>query len=375
LPDRAVKVAIDYRPALFSHTGIARYVRELVRALASCGATADVHLFGAAWRRARTDLGPPPFPLTAPRIPGRLLPWLARLGCGADTLCGGAQIFHYTDVVFPEVRRARRLLTVHDLLFESLDRYHDEAFRRSISRRVRRALERADHVIAVSERTRRELMERHGLEPDRVTVVPLGCDHLDQVTPALVRRGDEARPYFLCVGTLEPRKNLTRVLRAFEIAAARGLPHRLVIAGGRGWMMRGFDDALGASPQRARVELLGAVSDGELVALYRGAEVLVYPSLQEGFGLPVAEALRLGVPVITSTETPMADLFGDAALVVCPRDVEAIADAMQRCALDATLRARLVSAGVAATRSLTWEHTATRTVEIYEQLARRNHRG
>src|SRR4029453_11397519 len=124
-----------------------------------------------------------------------------------------------------------------------------------------------DHVIAVSERTRRELIERHGMKAEQVTVVPLGDDHLDQVASSRDRDGD-VPPYFLCVGTLEPRKNLTRVLRAFEIAA-RGLPPRLVIAGARGWMMREFDDALRASPQRDRVELRGAVSDAELVPLYR----------------------------------------------------------------------------------------------------------
>jgi glycosyltransferase involved in cell wall biosynthesis len=369
-----VKVAIDYRPALFARTGVGRYVRELTRALSLIDIRADIRLFGAAWRRALPGTAPAPFPLTAPRIPGRLLPGLALLGQGADTLCGGADVFHYTDVVFPVVAQARRLLTIHDLVFESEQPYHDAAFRRTISRRVRRALERADHVIAVSERTKQSLLARHRLAAEQVTVIPLGCDHLDHVSPA-ADRGRETAPYFLCVGTLEPRKNLMRVLRAFELVAAGGCPHRLVIAGGRGWMMHEFDDAIRASPQRARVELRGAVTDAELVALYRGAELLVYPSLQEGFGLPVAEALRLGVPVITSAETPMADLFHDATLVVSPVEIEEIAQAMRRCVLDPSLRARLVAAGSAATRELTWAHAALRTAAIYEEIARRDHRG
>ncbi|MFO0981187.1 MAG: glycosyltransferase family 1 protein [Planctomycetota bacterium] len=362
------RILIDYRPALFGRAGIARYVRELTRALAESAHGFDLRLFGAAWRRAPWPADAL-LPRWAPRLPGRLLPFLNALGLGADMLGGGAELFHYTDVVFPPVRRARRLITIHDLLFESAEPFHGSDFRRIVARRVARELARADHVIAVSAATGQDVVARHGIAASQVTVVPLGCDHVDRLLARaeLPRGFASTPPFILFAGTLEPRKNVARLLTAFDRIASQ-VPHRLVIAGGSGWMMEALPRLVHACSSHQRIILLGHVADSELVALYREAQLFVYPSLAEGFGLPVAEALRLGVPVVTAAHTPMAAMFAAAVALADPRDVDSLAQAMLSLVQDRGRCTRLREAGLALTRNLTWSETARRTLAVYRAL-------
>jgi alpha-1,3-rhamnosyl/mannosyltransferase len=200
---------------------------------------------------------------------------------------------------------------------------------------VPRVARAAGRLIAVSEFTRRELVDLLQIPADRIRVVP------NAVEEVFVPDGPKAEgDYVLAVGTLEPRKNLERIARAVE--------GELRVVGGRGWG--------GVEPPRD-VTWLGEVPDGELAALYRGARCLVYASLYEGFGIPVAEALACGCPVVTSAGTPMADLAAGEAILVDPTDVEAIRDGIAR-ATPPTPR-----------RFATWDEVAARTLEVYAEAA------
>lgn len=168
----------------------------------------------------------------------------------------------------------------------------------------------------------------------------------------------------LAVGTLEPRKNLRRVVDAFLMIDDPTL--KLVIAGGRGWGDTEIDHLIAKNP--GRIELRGYVETDDLRELYRKAAMLVYPSLYEGFGLPVLEAMSLGCPVITSKVSSLPEVGGDAAMYVDPLDTEAIAEAMTNLLADEPRRASMAQKGVERARTFSWEACAEQTVELYEQL-------
>jgi glycosyltransferase involved in cell wall biosynthesis len=175
------------------------------------------------------------------------------------------------------------------------------------------------------------------------------------------------RPYVLSVGTLQPRKNYIRLMQAFDaLPVARETDFQLLIAGGRGWR---YDDVLHEAVQRgARVRLVGFVDDADLPALYRHAAAFVFPSLYEGFGLPVLEAMACGAPVVCSNVSSLPEVAGDAALLVNPRDVAALADAMARVLWDDALRQTMVQRGVAQAAQFTWERAAGQLLMVLDGL-------
>jgi glycosyltransferase involved in cell wall biosynthesis len=185
------------------------------------------------------------------------------------------------------------------------------------------------------------------------------------------RHGLRADRYVLSVGTLEPRKNHARLVRAFDALAATRPDLRLVLAGARGWKSGAVDSAIAAAGARARIHVLGGVSADDLAALYSGATAFAYPSLYEGFGLPVLEAMAAGAPVLTSTVSSLPEVAGDAALLVDPDDSDAMAGAMHELLFDEALRTRLAGMGLARAASFTWERTARATAESLRRARRR----
>ncbi len=284
------------------------------------------------------------------------------------------------DVLFapnfiPPPTRARRLvLTVHDLAFRLFPQTAPQATRRWLSR-LDAALPRASELIVVSEQTRRDLLELYPVPANRVSVVPLGVD-TQTFRPAPSEAVAEVRrrfgidgPYLLSLTGIEPRKNLPAILRAFASLADDVRP-LLVLAGPvspwnpEGWdLLRPALDEL-PRPVRERVVLTGYVTDSDKVALLSGGEALVYPSLYEGFGLPVIEAMACGTPVLTSNVSALPETAGDAALLVDPRDPEAIAQGIERLLTDRMLRGELREAGLVRARVFDWDESARRTAEV-----------
>jgi glycosyltransferase involved in cell wall biosynthesis len=351
-------VGLDMTPAVMSGAGTGRYPRELIRALARRD---DVSVLALAASRRR---GTGPVSRIAQGLWRELGYYPLGLARRARRL--GADLVHCPAAFAARVPDRPLVLTIHDLLpFR-----YPELFPRVViaySRLAwRSAARRAARVITGSEHTRAELTSLVGVEAERVVVTPYGVsERFRPLAPDrdwLGQRFGIDRPFVLCVGTLEPRKNLLTALRAFDrIADETGA--LLVVAGGAGWGNALFEREL---PRAAgRVRLTGYVSDEELVRLYSGAGCFLFPSLYEGFGLPVLEAMACGAPVVTGDTSSLPEAAGDAALTVPPSDVEAVADAVKRVLEDTELAADLRRRGLERAATRTWDACAEATVAVY----------
>lgn len=286
-------------------------------------------------------------------------------------------VFHVGEFHLPPGRAAGPpyVATVHDVTTVTHPRHHTLLNRLVHRRRLGWIRRRAARVIAVSASTARDLETEVGVEPGRVAVVHEARGHAPIAPtvpgPEAVRTRYGLGPrYILSVGTLEPRKNHARLVRAFEGLDAYA-DVELVLVGGAGWRSRPFERAIDNSRVRAHIRLLGSVPADDLVALYEGATVFAYPSLYEGFGLPVLEAMAAGTPVLTSDISSLPEVAGDAALLVDPRSVEAIRVGLARLLDDPSLRERLTESGRSRERSFTWEKAARETLEVYHKALRR----
>jgi glycosyltransferase involved in cell wall biosynthesis len=267
--------------------------------------------------------------------------------------------------------------TIHDLSFEHLPETFRRRSRVQLRLTVRRTARAAAHVIAPSEYTRQDLVKSYGLDPSRVSVVPLAAaPHFRPVEDAAAVARARARyriggEYVLAVGSIQPRKNLARLVRAYaDLRRERGrsnLP-QLVLVGRQAWLYGETLRAVEESGARDSIILTGYVSEGDLPALYTGALCFVYPSFFEGFGLPPLEAMRCGAPVLAGDLTSLPEVVGDAGLLVNPLDTCALARALARLIDDAGLRADLRERGLNRARSFDWRNTARMTLQVYRKV-------
>jgi len=356
-----VRIGIDARPALYSRSGIGAYVRELLPALATTFPDDRIEGYGHRLRRRATRLHVEAWPPNA-RLHDR--PWpatfsavLARWGFGVDRLLGGVDVLHATDyVAFPSERRPL-VTTVHDVLFETLPECFTPLMRDGLRFTTRAAVARSRRIIVPSERVKQDLVRLFEAAPERVHVVPHGTPRVVPQIPTTV----EGR-YVLALGTLEPRKNLVRLLEAMDRVRKQEPDVRVAVVGGSGWLDEPIRAAMAARPW---VVHAGAVDASVKAGLLSGASVLAYPSLGEGFGLPVLEGFAAGVPVLVGADTACSDLAGEAALAVDPRDVEALAQGLLRLLREESLRHTLVARGHAVAVAHTWERTARLTRAVY----------
>jgi glycosyltransferase involved in cell wall biosynthesis len=357
-------IALDYRPALLSPAGIGRAVRELARALAARD-DVEVHLFAHSLARARIAAARPPrAKLHRLPIPGRSVPWLARLGLGADRLAGGVPVFHWTDFVMPEVSRARLVLTVHDLAFVRDERWHgDDAA--VLRERTRQAIGRAAALVVPSQATAADLRTFAPAAP-AAHVIPFGADHVPARslrTAARRRRGHRS----CCASAPSSRARTTWPARRLATAART----EAAVAGRRQGRLAMRSDRGGAarrtSRRLARVARRGRRRDP--VALLATARALVYPSAWEGFGFPPLEAMRLGVPVVANDVAPLREL-GDGAFVFADADdASALAAAIDRTLHDEALRTRTIAAGRARADRYRWADCASAHAAVYREVA------
>lgn len=238
---------------------------------------------------------------------------------------------------------------------------------------IRRAVEAADAVIVPSSATKSDLVAWFKLPARKVRVVPLAAGECflplpsQEVIPVLRRHRLPVRGYILFAGNIEPRKNLARLVEAYNILRKETrLTPLLVLVGGGGWKNQPIHRAIRASPFATDIKLLGYVSDEEISALMNGAALFSYPSIYEGFGIPPLEAMACGTPVVASNASSLSEVVGDAALLVDPSDVTGLAAAMVRILQDQTLREDLRERGFKQARQFSWEETARLTVQVYE---------
>ncbi|HET8521752.1 MAG TPA: glycosyltransferase family 1 protein, partial [Thermomicrobiales bacterium] len=312
------------------------------------------------WRRVRVPTERPEMRLVWEHL---LLPVASRRA--------RVDLVHGPVNVIPRGLPGPSVVTIHDLAFLQWPEQIPRRRYRYLARELSASAKRATRILAVSEATKRDIVDQLGIDPGKIVCTPLGVDARfqpvsgDALNEFRAARGLD-RPYILSVATLEPRKNLPRLLDAYAIVAER-LPHDLVLVGPEGWLTTTIHERLQRPALADRVRVTGFVPDAELPAWYSGAELFAYPSLYEGFGLPPLEAMACGTPVLTSTSSSLPEVVGDAAIVVDPTETEAIAEGLLRGLTDQTLTDELRRRGPRRAARFTWERTAALTVAAYRE--------
>jgi glycosyltransferase involved in cell wall biosynthesis len=284
-------------------------------------------------------------------------------------------VAHFTNGMIPIGASVATVVTVHDMSLRLYPNCHPLR-RRLLNRPLMHvAIRQASSIVTVSNSARRDLLRLHGVSPDRVAVVH------EAASPAFRPITDRARledmraryglprQFMLYVGTIEPRKNLTRLMTAFAAARQAGIPHHLVCVGPYGWSSRDLAGRIERLGIQDAVHFTGYVPFEHLPAIYNLGEFFVFPSLYEGFGLPVVEAMACGVPVLTSATSSLGEIAGDAAVTIDPMETEAIADAIVRLATAAALRRDRAEPGLQRARSFSWEQTARDMLAVYHRAA------
>jgi glycosyltransferase involved in cell wall biosynthesis len=361
-----VRIVVDYRPALRQRSGVGEYIHHLVTALAaSSGGGDDIVLFSSSLRHRLAPETAQGLRVANRRVPVRLLNRLwHRLGWPPVELLvsGPFDVAHSPHPLMLPSRTAARVVTIHDLDFLQNPGRTRAEVRRDYPRLVREHVRLADHVIVNSAFTAGEVHERLDVPRTAITVCRAGAP------PWKARNAAPADGHILFVGTLEPRKNIGGLLDGYErlLRSCPDVPP-LVLAGQRTAAAAAWLDRLARPPLAGRVRYLGYVSDAERRRLYERARLLALPSFNEGFGLPVLEAMTVGVPVVASARGAIPEVLGDAGLLVEPDDATALAEAMERMLNDATLAAQATARGLRRSLNFSWTASAHALRDAYEQ--------
>ena len=381
-----MRIALDMSLVPGQRVGVGQYAYQLARALARVDHVNSYVLYPVFYFIVNPDYHRTELPVAANmrvahrHLPPRLVRFLWRRERSEqfkEYLLGRADVVHSTTFCAPRFRAPRRRLvaTIHDCTFLTHPEFHLPANIDHCLRGTRLAIERADAIIAVSESTRRDLIERMGAPADRIVVT------LEAADPGLARVTDAARldavrqrydlpeRFVLFLGAMEPRKNLPRLLEAFAaLAPALRQEFYLVVAGAQGWLNDSVHEQVQKLGLADSVTFPGYIEQDDVAALYSLATVFAYPSQWEGFGLPVLEAMACGTPVLTSSVSSLPEVAGDAAVLVPPTDVDAIADGLGRLLEDSALRADLAVRGPRRAAQFSWDRCARETLAVYEAV-------
>jgi glycosyltransferase involved in cell wall biosynthesis len=351
-------------------TGTEAYTWELLQAFGALDRRNHYHLYANGLPPALPPL-PPNYQLRSLRWP-RL--W-THVRLSAEMALRPPDLLFVPAHVLPLWSPRRSVVTIHDLGYLHYPEAHPLSRRLYLRLSTRWNAWRATHLIADSQATRQDIVQHCHVSPGKVSVIYLGVGPqfrpLEDTAPlqAAARRCAIPGPYALYVGTIQPRKNLVRLIEAWAIYLGRSRRNiTLVIAGKRGWLSAAIERRAHELGIAAHVHFAGYVHADDLPALLSGAQAFLYPSLYEGFGLPVLEAQACGTPVLTSTTSSLPEVAGDAAVLVDPLDPGAIADGIARVLEDQTLRERLRRAGLARVADWSWRRTARQTLALLETV-------
>jgi glycosyltransferase involved in cell wall biosynthesis len=362
---------VDYRPALRARTGVGEYVHELVRALTLSGGPASpgaITLFSASWADRLDPSVPADLHVRSVdrRIPVRLLTWTwNRLGTPPiEWLAGQYDVVHAATPVAVPSRRARTVLTIHDLHFLRHPERMAAEMRRDFPRLVRRHATRAAAIIVSSAYTAADVEQTLAVPRARIHLCPPGAPRWAETV--LARRASEPPRHVLFLGTLDPRKNVGVLIEAYDrLRVRRPDAPPLVVAGGLTPAAAAWQARAQALRLSDRVHWTGYVDDQTRLDLFAHAHMVVLPSLDEGFGLPVLEAMACGVPVVVSSAGSLPEVAGDAATPVAPDDVDGLCEAMDAL-LHPDVAAEATRRGLRRAASFRWDACARRAWRAYE---------
>jgi len=371
-----LRVGIDARCLLGEPTGVGRYLRGILSEMPGLDPDLEVTLY---LDRAGEDGIEDQPRIGRVRLEGggrNAFRW-THLDLPGLLRSGAPPLMHFPFYTLPWSLPCPAVVTIHDITFTLHPEWFPWRSRVAFGLFAPRSARRAAHVLTVSECSRRDIVRAYGLDPSRVTAIPLAAGGefspkpRGEIEDAMRRHGLDA-PYFIHLGSLHPRRNLDRLLdaiAALPVAEHGAREASLVLVGRVERPYTSVEPAIRAHGLEGRVRHLGYVADGDLPALLSGAVALVYPSLYEGFGLPVLEAMACGTPVLTSNVSALPETAGDAAILVDPLSTEAIARGLRALLKDAALRARLAGAGLARARSFSWRRAAGETIAVYRAAA------
>ncbi len=364
-----MRILLDYRPALVTRTGVGEYVHRMAEALVRVSAGRDdIALFASSWKHRLRDSAVPGARPRDARLPARLLTalWQRWDWPAVERMAGGPwDIVQSSQPTLVPSRTGIRLTTAHDLDFLDHPERTQAEFAGRYAALARRHARETDHVIAVSAYTAGEVEARLGVPRNRITV----CRPGRPAWPVRPAPPPASVAYLLFVGTLEPRKNVAGLLEAYgRLVARNAQAPPLVLVGRVVPESAPVLAQLERPPFVGRVQHRGYIPDADRPALYAGATALILPSFAEGFGLPVLEAMTVGVPVVASDRGSLPEVLGDAGLLVSPDDPEELAAALQRICTDPRLAATLGARGARRSQMFDWTTSAAALRETYVAL-------
>ncbi len=377
-----MRIAIDIRPLLRKGTGVGVYLKNLIVNLTQIDRDNKYVLFTSSWKdRFSQDIFdlPDNFFVKDCRIPVRMLNylWHNLRFPPANWLLGKCDISHSPSPLLLPLKGSKKIVTIHDFFFLRYPELTKAEVRRDYPRLVKDHAQEADAIIAVSHHTAKDIQEMLNIPREKIRVIPLGVEELfwDKAEEAEIRairnKFPLAEDFILFVGIIEPRKNLPLLLRAFRQLIDRGYPRlQLVIAGERGWGCEEFDGELEDDRLRERVLITGYLNRIELRALYQQARLFAFPSLYEGFGLPLVEAMASGLPIVALRTSSVPEVVGKAAVLLDEPNPELFASAMERLLSDESLRELLIQLSKEMTKHFSWSLTAFHTLKLYKELAK-----
>ncbi len=366
-----MRIGIDGIPLATPKTGIGHYTYELARSLAHIAPEHEFELIA-------------PVPIDIPSPPKNLRTVLGRtgalrrrwwtIGLPLHVHENKLQLFHGTNYMVPLWQRCLTVVTIHDLSLLLHSETHREDLVRRAERRLPAMSRIASHILTDSEAVKNEIIEHLMVRPEKITAVPLAAR--PAFVPVTRERTVEVRQrlaveddFILFVGTVEPRKNLITLVRAFdEVLRNTALRPQLVVAGQKGWLSEDLYTHVEKSDVRDRILFTGYISDTDLAALYSSCSVSVYPSLYEGFGLPPLEAMACGAPVITSRIPVIMETVAGAARLVEPTSLSQLAQALVEMLSNGAVRDHYSSVGRERAAEFTWERTARQTMDVYRHV-------
>lgn len=366
-----LRIGLDYRPALLLRSGIGRYTSNLVRHLPETDPDLSVSLFSVFWEQHADRIAAARLPksdrvhMASARFPGRVLDLLGKFTpLSVETWAHELDVFHFTDYVLPPVKTKATVCTIFDTSYLRTEPFHTEKNARQLATVAKSLVDRSRIVLTVSETTKKDILEHYKVPEERIVVTPLG---VDEIFFSEHEKIEQPVPYILVVGTLEPRKNVPTTLRAFERLLEKGIQAKLLLAGRKGWMYDDIFTLMERPKLKENVHYLGEVTDAQLVALLHQSTILAYPSLWEGFGLPVLEGMATGIPVLTSRRGALEEVAGDGAHLVDPESDEDVAAGLEKLITDAAYRKEISERGRRRAALFSWRNCAQRTVEAYRR--------
>jgi glycosyltransferase involved in cell wall biosynthesis len=367
-----MRIGIDARLVYYSQAGIGQYILHLAEALARIDTETEYVLLQSR-KDDTTILEQPNFRRVSLWTPSHHR--LERYSLNVELMRLGLDLLHSPDFIPPHRPSCKSVITVHDLAFLLYPHFLTKESARYYGH-IDDAVRWTDHIIAVSESTKRDTVDHLGVPEDKITVVHEAANPIfrpvsreEAWQQVRNRHGIEDR-FILFVSTIEPRKNVPTLMRAlWQLVECYKKDVQLVVAGGKGWL---YEDAFAVVDELqldSRVHFVGRVSSEDLLYLYNAAQLLAHPAFYEGFGLPPLEAMACGLPVIASNVASLPEVVGDAGLLIDPHDVDELTVGMWRVLTDEELRREMIEKGLRQAARFSWDRAAAETLEIYRQVA------